>query len=142
MNRIEEKIRVVEEYSMKAEENLPNTYQEFQDLDIEKEGVYKSIEVAIQASYDICALIIKEEKLRVPGDEESLPGILEEEDIIDAETADKLKDMKGFRNALAHRYGKINDEIAYENIQSGLQDFPVFIEQIKKYLKTNSQPKQ
>ncbi len=42
--------------------------------------------------------------------------------------------MKGFRNALAHRYGDIDDEVAYENITKGFQDFQNFKEAIEKYL--------
>jgi len=43
--------------------------------------------------------------------------------------------MKGFRNILVHRYGRINDEIAYTIIKEHLQDFYKFIETIEKSIK-------
>lgn len=132
--RIREKIREIQQSVEKVEEGLPENYSEFKSLDLEKDGIYKNIETAIQASYDICALILKDENLRVPGEEESIAEIVEEEGIIDHEMSKRLKDMKGFRNALAHRYGKINDEEAFQNIQTGLQDFQKFMNQIEKYL--------
>ncbi|MFB6144529.1 MAG: DUF86 domain-containing protein [Candidatus Nanohaloarchaea archaeon] len=134
VQRVEEKIRTVRRHLDKVERNLPETEEEFSSMGIEKDGIYKNVESAIQASYDICALIVKEEDFRVPGDEESLPDILVEENILDEKTGDKLKDMKGFRNALAHRYGEIDDGIAFDNISQGLNDFESFLEQVEKYL--------
>ena len=41
--------------------------------------------------------------------------------------------MKGFRNILAHRYGKINDEQAYEDVKDGLKDFELIINEIEEF---------
>ena len=134
MERIQEKIRDIKNSIKKVDEGLPEDYEVFGSMGLEKDGIYKNIEVAIQSSYDICALILKEENLEVPGDEESLPDIVADAGFIEDRMAEKLKDMKGFRNALAHRYGRIDDAEAYENIQSGLEDFQGFLSQIEKYL--------
>jgi len=45
--------------------------------------------------------------------------------------------MKSFRNILAHKYGEINDEQAFESIKEGLKDFEIFINEIEKFLKKN-----
>ncbi len=37
--------------------------------------------------------------------------------------AKKIKDLKGFQNFLVHRYGKIDDELAFKDINQGLPDF-------------------
>lgn len=133
-NRIREKIRQIKLHSKEIEDNMPENFEDFQEMGLAKDGVYKKTELMIQESYDICSIISKEGELRVPGDEESIPDILAEKDILKEDTAEKLKDMKGFRNALAHKYGSINDKKAYKNIKNGLQDFKQFLEEIETYL--------
>lgn len=134
LDRVREKIRVVEVAVRRVEKNLPNSFEEFKGLKIEKDGIYKNIETAIQSSYDICAVIVKNEKLSVPESEQSIPEILYENNILTKDTAEKIGKMKGFRNALAHRYGRIDDSIAYENIVEGLDDFHVFLNEVEEYL--------
>ena len=43
--------------------------------------------------------------------------------------------MKRFINILVHRYGEINDNLAYETITEGLKDFEFFINEINNFLK-------
>lgn len=134
MKRIREKMRIVQNSTEKVEQNLPETFEEFKSMDLEKDGVYKRIETAIQACYDICALIVKRENLEIPGNEESIVDLPTDEGIISNEVGGKLKDMKGFRNALAHKYGSIDDKQAYENISHGFEDFNAFLGEIDDYL--------
>jgi len=42
--------------------------------------------------------------------------------------------MKGFRNILVHRYGRINDELAFEVLHEHLGDIYEFVELIEKFL--------
>lgn len=42
--------------------------------------------------------------------------------------------MKRFRNILVHRYGKINDSLAYEVLKHNLDDFYDIIEQIESFV--------
>ena len=48
---------------------------------------------------------------------------------------EKVKEMKGFRNFLVHRYGKIVDEVAFKNIKKALPDFELFSKEILMFLK-------
>ncbi len=45
--------------------------------------------------------------------------------------------MKGFRNILVHKYGKLNDSKAFKNIKEDLDDFSEFIEGIENFLAKN-----
>jgi uncharacterized protein YutE (UPF0331/DUF86 family) len=134
MERIREKIREIEEAVGTVEDNLPETFDAFKDMGLVKDGIYKNVETVIQSCYDICALIVKEERLQVPGDEESIPDLVARGGIISEKMAATLKDMKGFRNALAHKYGRIHDEEAFHNIESGLTDFNLFLDAVEAYL--------
>lgn len=46
--------------------------------------------------------------------------------------------MKGFRNLLVHEYGRVNDRMVYEFLQSGLGDFHNFKEEILGILRKES----
>jgi len=48
---------------------------------------------------------------------------------------EKVKEMKGFRNFLIHRYGKINDEVAFKDIKNGLPDFELFKKEVLAFIK-------
>ena len=44
------------------------------------------------------------------------------------------KSMKGFRNILVHRYGRINDEMVFSIVKENLHDFYGFIEVIENFI--------
>ncbi len=125
LNEAEDSVKVVEE-------NLPDTYNDFLSLRrLERDGIYKNIEFAIQNILDICAIILKEEDLRVPASDEDMLDELQKSGVIKREIIDKIKEMKGFRNYLVHRYGALDDNIAYNDIKTGLEDFIKIFKEIK-----------
>ncbi len=115
-----------------VEENFPEDYEDFLDMSrLERDGIYKNIEFAIQNVLDICAIVLKDNDLRVPGSDDVMLDELRESGVMDETIIDTIKDMKGFRNLLVHRYGFMDHRIAYEDIKKGLQDFPRIFEEIK-----------
>ncbi|MEK6846613.1 MAG: HepT-like ribonuclease domain-containing protein, partial [Nanoarchaeota archaeon] len=48
-----------------------------------------------------------------------------------------IRQMKGFRNILVHKYGDIDDSKAYEDIKDGLPDFETVIKDIEKFIETH-----
>ena len=116
-----------------VKENFPETYESFLEMSrLERDGIYKNIEFAIQNILDICAMVLKDENLRIPGSDDVMLDELEEAGVMDGGVIETIKEMKGFRNQLVHRYGFVDDKIAYEDIKTGLQDFPDIFEEIKK----------
>lgn len=45
--------------------------------------------------------------------------------------------MKGFRNLLVHKYGKVKDELVFENLEN-LDDFEKFKREIMDFLKKSN----
>lgn len=78
MKRVREKMRDVERRMETVSKHLPDHYEEFAELDIKRDGIYKNVEIAIQSCYDIAVMIVKEERLAVPEDEASIPLLLAE----------------------------------------------------------------
>ena len=105
------KIKGIEESLELVKENLPKDLESFLNLGLIKDGIYKRVEFCIQNVLDICAVINSDLKLGVPSSEE--------------EVVEHLVENRIF---LVHRYGKIDDEIAYENMVKGLENFYKFID--------------
>ncbi len=119
-----------------VKENLPGNFEEFSKLGLVKDGIYKRIEYAIEGVLDICAIINSDLELGVPASEEDIVENLVNNDILSSDMGTRIKKMRGFRNFLVHRYGKIDDKVAYENIMEGFADFSEFTEKTNEFLAT------
>jgi uncharacterized protein YutE (UPF0331/DUF86 family) len=49
---------------------------------------------------------------------------------------EKLREMRGFRNILVHRYGTVDDELVYDLLENNLTDFQDFRKEILKLTKS------
>lgn len=133
---IEHRLSEIESYLEQIEEYLPSNIEDFLQSRINKHGIYKLIESAIENIIKICSMINSDLKLGIPSDEDNIIQNLEERKIISREMTNKIIVMKGFRNILVHRYGEIKDEQAFENISENLDDFEKFKDEILKFLNT------
>jgi len=131
---IETKIVEIKDNLSIIQENLPSEVHEFIQLGLIKDGIYKKIECCIQSLYDICSIINTDLHLGIPEGDESIIDNLRAQKLFTEDQAEKLKRMKGFRNILVHRYGKIDDEMAFGMIKNNLQDFFDFLEIIESYI--------
>jgi len=119
-----------------VEEKLPNDYRGFYQMSrLERDGIYKNIEFAIQSIIDICAIILKEQDLRIPNSDDDMLTILKESNIFTKKSIETMRLMKSFRNRLVHRYGNIDDELASYNIKEGIDDFHMIFEEINNIIK-------
>lgn len=131
---IEHKLREIDENIALIEENLPRTLGGFLHIGLVKDGIYKKLEFMVENVIDICSILNADLSLGVPIDEEDIIKNLEIKRILSSELIAKIREMKGFRNILVHRYGKINDEIAFEILQNNLSDFQLFKKEILNIL--------
>lgn len=138
---IKTKIKVIEESIDLVKENLPDNINEFKALGLVKDGIYKKVEASIQEIINICSIINSDLKLGIPSNRDDIIDALLDNNILSKKMAEKIKELKGFRNFLVHRYGKIDDEVAFKEICHGLPDFTLFKEEILKFLKTSSENK-
>jgi uncharacterized protein YutE (UPF0331/DUF86 family) len=129
---IQIKLKEIDDSLNLITENLPESFEKFSNLGLIKDGIYKKLEFCIESVFDICAIINTDLKLGIPESDETIIDNLIRNNIIKADMGEILKSMKGFRNILVHRYGRINDEIAYSIIKEHLQDFYNFTETIEK----------
>ena len=131
---IRTKIKEMEESIRLVEEHLPDTFEEFSDLGLIKDGIYKRMEFAIENVFDICAIINTDLELGIPSEDEDIIANLVKNKILSGEMREKLKAMRGFRNIVVHRYGGIDDMITFEILKGNLLDFYAFIEMTEESL--------
>jgi uncharacterized protein YutE (UPF0331/DUF86 family) len=124
---IRTKMKEIEESIRSVEEHFPDTFEEFSSMGLVKDGMYKRIEFAIANVFDICAIINADLELGIPSAEEDIVENLVKDAILSEEMRAKLKAMKGFRNILVHRYGKIDDNLAFTIMKEKLRDFYAFL---------------
>lgn len=131
---IEDKLTDVIDSVMIVGENLPKDSEDFLHSGLIKEGIYKKIEFAIESIIDICNIINSDLRLGTPETEDSIIENLSNNKIFDKKIMDLIREMKRFRNILVHKYGKIDDKKAFENIKEGLKDFELIVKEIEGFL--------
>ncbi|MEG3223990.1 MAG: hypothetical protein BME94_00325 [Methanobacteriales archaeon Met13] len=131
---IRAKLEEMKESVQIIEDNLPSTLEEFQSLGLVKDGIYKRVEYALENVFAICSIINSDLNLGIPSNEVGVLENLEKNHIFIPELLEKLKSMKGFRNILVHRYGNLNDQMAFRNLQIHLKDFSIFKEEVESLL--------
>lgn len=114
--------------------HMPESEAEFCDLGLLKDGIYKRIEYAIENVFDICAILNADLSLGIPGNDEDSVLHLIDQGILSSAMHEKLRSMKGFRNLVVHRYGTIDDALAFSILRQNVGDFSLFREEILHYL--------
>ncbi|NVM03744.1 MAG: DUF86 domain-containing protein [Candidatus Helarchaeota archaeon] len=128
-SKLDEMIRYIEE----LREMLPDKEEYLSNL-IKRRACEKTVEIAIESLIDVSAMLISAKKMGLPTSEENIFDILIEKKVLSKEFGEKLKDMKGFRNILIHRYTHVDDEIVYYNLSNCLDDFINFKNEIESYM--------
>lgn len=128
------KIREITEGVMLVQEHLPRSMQEFRKLGLVKDGIYKRIEFAIEDVFDICAILNTDLALGIPGEDEDILDHLVENGTISSEMQEKIHGMRGFRNIVVHRYGSIDDALAFHLLTENIGDFFLFTAEIERVL--------
>ena len=125
------KLAIIEEYLKKLQGYFPISLEQFSsDWGLQK-IVERSLQVMIEVMIDIAERIVAQK------------GILPQKT-----AADTLKKLRGlsiiqndeayikmvrFRNLVVHQYDSIDMGILYSIVQNNLEDFRMFIDEIKKY---------
>lgn len=122
-----------------VKENLPDSANSFRKLGIVKDGIYKRAEYAIESVFDICAILNTDLHLGVPGTDENILDNLVQHGVLVPETRQNLKAMKGFRNIVVHRYGAIDDALAFSILKEHIDDFALFRQEIEHFLLSASE---
>ncbi len=132
---IKNKLNRIETYLKELKAIKAPTYEEYCKNVVLKRFIERNIELAIEQVISICKHIVSRLNLREPASYAECFEILAENQIIERENLEIYKQMAKFRNLLIHVYDKVDDKIVYQVYKERLDDFEVFIEEIKKFFK-------
>ena len=135
-HRVLVKLDEMDRYLHELEELMPSSEEEYvQDLKT-KRACEKTVQLAIETVIDMTQMIVSDNRLGVPKSEDDLIDILETKKIISKELFAKVKEMKGFRNILIHKYGEVDDALVYQFLTEEIDDFVLFKREIQEYLRS------
>jgi len=131
-DRIKDKTTEIEQFLEELESIFPFDFEEYKSDFKIRAICERNFEKIIESVVDLAFILIKERKLKIPEDDESSFNILRNENIISEVLAKKLKEAKGMRNVIAHKYGKIDDEKVFQAVSEELiSDAHEFLNSIK-----------
>ena len=132
--KILSKIDQINQYLEEIGEIKPLDFEEYK-LSLEKRrSCERLFQITIENVMDVYNILVSNLKLGIPEDEDAVFEKLNKKKIISNKMIDLLKNMKGFRNILVHKYGEVDDELVFENFDK-LQDFELFKTEILEFLK-------
>ncbi len=114
--------------------SLEEFVQDFRNV----ESTKHLLQVSIEAMIDIANHIISRGRLGHPKSYAESFGILHTEGILAPEQVENYSVMVKFRNRVVHLYQKVDPDQIYDILQGKLQDFAVFSEEIRLFLRDNS----
>jgi uncharacterized protein YutE (UPF0331/DUF86 family) len=133
LERMLAKIDELDGYLKEIQEISPENFEEYKKIE-KRRACERLLQVSIESMIDICAIIVSGLRLGLPAEEDDLFDKLEQAGIISPPMAANLKKMRGFRNILVHEYGRINDELVYNMLNTQMNDFDEFKKEILNYI--------
>lgn len=92
------------------------------------------LQLACECILDITQHVIAEEGFRQPKDYKDAIEVLREEEVLEADLAQRLQGWMGFRNVLVHLYIETDHGRSYETIQNELGDLDEFSRRMARFL--------
>lgn len=103
------------------------------DID-RQESVLFNLQMAIQNCIDIAAHIVSEEGYGVPGSNNEMFYMLEENGLLEPSLTEKMVKAVGLRNLIVHEYGKLDLERIHRIIQEEIGDLNDYIKSLLRMI--------
>lgn len=132
--RIQTILSELDSYLAELEEAVPENFKEYTRSNVRR-TCERLLQISLECIIDISILLVKGLHLGPPSDEEDAFTKLETKGVITENLAAKLRDMKGLRNVLVHRYAQVNNRKVYEVLENHLGDFEEFKKVVLEILK-------
>lgn len=80
------------------------------------------VQASAQACIDVANHVIASSGWRAPVDFRDAFTVLEEQRVLNAELAERMRSLAGLRNLLVHAYEQVDDRIVHASLAEGLED--------------------
>ncbi len=133
---INRKLAVIEESLELLKPIAALSYREYREKVYYRKAAERLLQTAIEAAIDINNIILV--GLGHQPAQDSFSSFLEVADkagVYEREFGEKLAPSAGLRNRLVHEYNKLDEAVVYTSIKHMLEDYPVYVKAIRKFLK-------
>jgi uncharacterized protein YutE (UPF0331/DUF86 family) len=117
------KVAIIERSLKRISEEFKGFEDELEVNYTKQDSIILNLLRACEASIDSAMHIVRIKKLGIPQNSRDAFDLLKEASFLDANVAQKIKAMVGFRNTAVHDYQKINFKILRMILNSHLIDF-------------------
>ena len=117
------KCEIVERCLKRIQEDYEGHESELSDDFMRQDAILLNIQRMCQASIDLAMHVVRVRALGLPRESRGAFKLLKSAQLMDAELADKMMKMVGFRNLAVHNYQSIDLEIVHAIINQHLNDF-------------------
>lgn len=131
---VEKKLRRIEEFLRELKDAGIVTIEEFKENIIARRFIERNIELAVEQMIDVCKHFVSGLDLSEPETYAECFELLAKEGVILEQSLDTFKSMARFRNILIHAYDGVDDSVTYGIYKRRLDDFKIFIKEIRDYL--------
>lgn len=98
-----------------------------------KLAIYKAFQEVVEASMDIIAMILKDNKKMPEDDYTNITKVCG--DYIDEKNKPVLIELNGLRNRIVHEYNGLDERLALESMDNLSPEITGFLNEVKKWLK-------
>lgn len=107
---------------------------EIDDDIVQERFVQHTLQIAIQASLDVAAHIVADERLGEPNNNAELFRILARHGWISRDLAATMKEVVGFRNVVVHGYADVDLRIVRDVAEHRVADLLTYVSEIRQRL--------
>ena len=132
--RILAKLDELEGYLAELRAIAPENFKEYRRIE-KKRSCERLLQLCIECVIDICRILVSGLRLGLPADENDLFEKLNKNGIVSSSVTRLLRQMRGFRNILAHEYASVDDELVFKYGKTRLGDFEKIRKQILAVLR-------
>lgn len=124
--RVLAKLDELDQYLRELRQVAPARFEDYEASIEKRRACERLLQIAVEAVLDVCALLVRGLRLGVPAEEDDLFSKLQQAGVLSESMVQTLRRMRRFRNLLVHEYGRIDDRLVFEIVQTRLGDFEAF----------------
>ncbi|MDQ6995079.1 MAG: DUF86 domain-containing protein [Mariprofundaceae bacterium] len=117
------KVSMIERCLKRINEDYTGHEDELESNFMRQDSIILNLQRACEASIDAAMHVVRVHKLGIPQQSRDAFGLMQEAKLLDAELADKMQRMVGFRNVAVHDYRSLNMTILRAILEKNLDDF-------------------
>jgi uncharacterized protein YutE (UPF0331/DUF86 family) len=105
-----------------------------------RDAIERKFEKLTEAMLDVASELCKQERGEAPEHRKGRITVIEDDELVSADLADRLRTAVSFRDVLALTYGPIvNDDIVFDSLQNDLARYVEFVEAVDEYLASDGE---